>query len=184
MLSNQRGALEAPAIVLLFLLGLLLAVQIGVWHWRLMQTREHHRQVLCLKRSIQITNRLVRNISSLNAMIATGKVGQGIGLLFPGAGWVLALKWEKVKKLLMTLQEGSFLWAQAQWLQQRKSGCRLPLKWQLSPFEYRGRLSRELDLVVLRKTEETYNWRTPYMRFSVHWTLPHNRALAPNWSIE
>lgn len=184
MLSNQRGALEAPAIVLLFLLGLLLAVQIGVWHWRLMQTREHHRQVLCLKRSIQITNRLVRNIGSINVMIATGKVGQGIGLLFPGAGWVLALKWEKVKKLLMTLQEGSFLWAQAQWLSQRKSGCKLPLKWQLSPFEYRGRLSRELDLVVLRETEETYNWRTPYMRFSVHWTLPHNRALAPKWSIE
>lgn len=184
MLRNQRGALEAPALVLLFLLGLLLAVQIGVWHWRLMQTREHHRQVLCLKRSIQISNRLVRQIASINAMLATGKVGQGIGAFFPGAGWVLALKWEKVKKLLMAVQEGSFVWAQAQWLEQRRRGCRLPLSWQRSPYAHRKLFVRSLDLVELREAAESYTWRTPYVRYRVRWALESNLAPTPTWSIE
>lgn len=184
MINNQKGFLEAPGFVLLMLLGLLLSSQIVVWQWRLYKTREHHRQTLCLKRAMGITTQMVRRINVVNGMLAAGKVGQGIGLFFPGMGWLMALKWEKVKKILMKLQEATFWWAQKEWLSLRQQGCSLPLKWQLSPYEHQFKFKRELDLVVLRKNEESYRVKTPYVTYLATWKLENTFNPKIQWSVQ
>lgn len=184
MINNQKGFLEAPGFVLLMLLGLLLSSQIVVWQWRLHKTREHHRQTLCLKRAMGITAQMVRRINVVNGMLAAGKLGQGIGLFFPGMGWVAALKWEKVKKILMGLQEATFWWAQKEWLSLRQNGCSLPLKWQLSPYDHKGKFKREFDLVVLRKTEESYRIKTPYVTYLATWKLENTLNPKIQWGVQ
>lgn len=184
MINNQDGFLEAPGFVLLLMLSLLLVTQIVVWQKRVSQTREHHLQVLCLKRSIGISQQMIKRINSLNLMLASGKVGQGIAILFPGSGWLLALKWEKVKKILMGLQETAFLWAQKEWLSLRVEGCQLPLKWQRSPYQYNGRLKREMDLVQLRTTQESYRWKTPYVSYLIQWSIESATTPHASWRMQ
>lgn len=169
MMLNERGFLEAPGFVLLVLLSALLGTQAVIWHLRLKQTREHHKQVLCLKNAIGVTSRMMKQVHSINAMLAAGKVGQGIGLFFPGAGWLLALEWEKAKKVLMKLQEAAWLRAQQLLLKDRLAGCRLPPQVHLTPLKHGALLERKLDLTVLRRESETWILKTPLLVFRATW---------------
>jgi hypothetical protein len=170
MMLDQRGFLEAPGFVLLVVLSALLGTQAVIWHLRLRQTREHHKQVLCLKNAVGVTSRMMKQVHGINVMLATGKVGQGIGLFFPGAGWLLALEWEKAKKVLMKLQEAAWLRAQQLLLKDRLAGCRLPPQVHLTPLKHGALLERKLDLTVLRRESETWILKTPLMFFRARWT--------------
>lgn len=171
MTLDQRGFLEAPGFVLLLLLSALLGTHAMLWHLRLQQTRAHHKQLLCLKNAMGVTSRMVKQVSHINKMLAAGKVAQGIGLLFPGAGWIAALKWEKAKKLLMKLQEAAWLRSQQLLLKDRLSGCRLPPQVHLSPFKHATLFERKLDVTVLRRETETWWVKTPLMNFQAVWKL-------------
>jgi hypothetical protein len=169
MMHDQRGFLEAPGFVLLVVLSALLGTQAVIWHLRLKQTREHHRQVLCLKNAIGVTSRMMKQVHGINVMLAAGKVGQGIGLFFPGAGWLLALEWEKAKKVLMKLQEAAWLRAQQLLLKDRLAGCRLPPQVHQTPLKHGALLERKLDVTVLRRESETWILQTPLMSFHAKW---------------
>lgn len=182
MTLDQRGFLEAPGFVLLLLLSALLGTQAMIWHLRLQQTREHHKQVLCLKNAIGITSRMVKQVHSINAMLATGKVGQGLALFFPGAGWIAALEWEKAKKALMKLQEAAWWRAQQLLLKDRLSGCRLPPQVQLTPLKRQALLERKLDVTVLRRESETWILKTPLLLLRATWKA--SSTLAPlSWEV-
>ncbi len=182
-LLNQRGFLEAPAFVLLVLLSSWLMLQTLTWRARLQAIKEHHQQVLCLKRAIITTDQMVKQINGINHMLFTGRVGQGLALLFPGTGWLLALKWEKAKKVLMTLQEVAWLKAQHQLVLSRQRGCRLPPWVHLTPYQHRAGLVRRDDLTELRKTSESWPLITPLMTFHSRWSL--SSALNPRlqWEV-
>ncbi len=171
MTLDQRGFLEAPGFVLLLLLSALLGTHAMLWHLRLQQTRAHHKQLLCLKNAMGVTTRMVKQVSTINKMLAAGKVGQGIALFFPGAGWIAALEWEKAKRLLMKLQEAAWLRSQQLLLQDRLSGCRLPPQVHLSPFKHATLFERKLDVTVLRKERETWFVKTPLMSFQAAWKM-------------
>lgn len=171
MTLDQRGFLEAPGFVLLLLLSALLGTQAMLWHLRLQQTRAHHKQLLCLKNAMGVTTRMVTQVSHINKMLAAGKVGQGIGLFFPGAGWIAALEWEKAKKVLMKLQEAAWLRAQQLLTQDRLNGCRLPPQVHLTPFKRAALFERKLDVTVLRRETETWWVKTPLMSFRASWKM-------------
>jgi hypothetical protein len=182
MMLNERGFLEAPGFVLLVILSALLGTQAVIWQLRLEKTRDHHKQVLCLKNAIGVTTRMMKQIHSINAMLSAGKVGQGIGLFFPGAGWLLALEWEKAKKVLMTLQEAAWLRAQQLLLKDRLAGCRLPPQVHLTPLKHRGLLDRKLDLTVLRCERETWFVKTPLVAYRATWRTD-SAARPLSWEV-
>lgn len=182
MCLDQRGFLEAPGFVLLVVLSALLGTQLVIWQLRLKQTREHHKQVLCLKNAIGVTTRMMKQVHSINAMLAAGKVGQGIGLFFPGAGWLLALEWEKAKQVLMKLQEAAWLRAQQLLLKDRLAGCHLPPQVQLTPLKHGALLDRKFDLTVLRRESETWILRTPFMLFRATWKA-HSPIAPLSWEV-
>jgi hypothetical protein len=182
MALDQRGFLEAPGFVLLLLLSALLGTHAMLWHLRLQQTRAHHKQLLCLKNAMGVTTRMVKQVSHINKMLAAGKVGQGIGLFFPGAGWIAALKWEKAKKILMKLQEAAWLRSQQLLLSDRMNGCRLPPQAHLSPFKRATLFERKLDVTMLRRETEAWFVKTPLMHFHAIWKMnsPHQSI---SWEV-
>lgn len=184
LVANQRGFAEAPAFVLLMLLAFLLAVLLGVWHHRRQQTREHYHQMLCLKRSMVATHRLVRRVNALNAVLVAGRTGQAVGLFFPGLGHLLALKWERLKKVVFVMQEAAWWDAQRRFVQLKLTGCRLPLKVYLTPYRHKLRFQRDLsDTALLRRTHETWHHATPYVRLQASWRISSPLAPQVHWSV-
>lgn len=184
MKLSQQGFAEAPAFLLLLLLSGLLASQAWVWQKRRSELRDHHRQLLCLKRNMIVTSKLVKRVNVINQMLTSGKVVQTIALLFPGKGWLLAANWQRVKKALMVMQEGAYWDAQRNYLSMKTSGCRLPYKVFLTPFEHGQVFKRKLDSTVLRKNEESFTFKTPLMNYNVTWKLSSNLETNLNWSLK
>ncbi|MBY0515266.1 MAG: hypothetical protein K2P81_00045 [Bacteriovoracaceae bacterium] len=183
-LLNNRGFLEAPGFVLLLLMAIMIGVQAVVWQKRLQDTRAHHKQVLCLKKTILQTNQLIARVNSVNRMLSAGKVSQGIALFFPGTGWLLALNWEKAKKILMGLQEAAFLNYEKNAIQQRLSGCQFHLEPTLSPYKHKLFFSRKLDVAQLRKNKLSWRQVTPLMSFNVSMNLISPLERQATWRIE
>ena len=184
MKLSQQGFAEAPAFILLLLLSTLLGVQAYVWQKRRMELREHHQQVLCLKKNMIVTSRLVKRVNTLNQMLTAGKVAQSIAILFPGKGWLLATKWQRVKKALKLLQEGAYWDAQKEYLLMKKKGCKMPHKIFLTPFKHTHIFKRKMDSTILRKNEESQTFVTPLMKFKVKWELSSNLETNLKWSLE
>jgi hypothetical protein len=183
MLANERGFLEAPGLVLLVLLSAQLGVLILVWQSRLEKTREHHKQVLCLKEAILASTQMARQIGLINRMLAAGKVGQGIGLFFPGVGWLASVKWEKAKKALMALQEAAWLKRQQVMLQGLKRGCRFTPAMLLTPYKHPLKFQRTLDVTDLRSESESWWFKTPLSFFHVSWQLSSPQAVL-RWEVK
>ena len=184
MKLSQQGFAEAPAFILLLLLSTLLAVQAFVWQKRRIELREHHQQVLCLKKNMIVTSKLVKRVNFINQMLSAGKVAQTIAIIFPGKGWLLAAKWQKVKKALMIIQEGAFWDAQKDYLSLKTKGCNLPYKVFLTPYKHAHVFKREMDSTLLRKNEETQTFRTPLMSYKVKWELSSNLETNLKWSLK
>jgi hypothetical protein len=184
MKLSQQGFAEAPAFLLLLLLSTLLGSQAWVWQKRRSELREHHRQLLCLKKNMIVTSKLVKRVNLINQMLTSGKVVQSIALLFPGKGWLLAANWQRVKKTLMVMQEAAYWDAQRDYLSMRTKGCRMPYKIFLTPFERSQVFRRKLDSTVLRKNEEFLTFRTPLMSYQVKWQLRSNLETNLHWSLQ
>ncbi len=184
MKLTQQGFAEAPAFLLLLLLSTLLGTQAWVWQKRRTELREHHRQLLCLKKNMIVTSKLVKRVNVINQMLTSGKVVQSIALLFPGKGWLLAANWQRVKKALMLMQEGAFLHAQKDYIFMKKSGCQMPYKIFLTPYKRSHVFIRTMDSTTLRKNEDEQIFKTPLMSFRVKWQLSSNLETNLLWSLQ
>jgi hypothetical protein len=183
LITNQKGLMEAPAMVLLLLLSILIGVQALIWQRKLIEARRHHQQTLCLKEAILETERLTKVIGSINQMLAAGSVSQGIGLFFPGAGWLLSAKWEKAKKVLMKLQEAAWWNSQRVFTSQKLSGCKLPAQFYQTPYEHGIKLERRFNLAKKRKNVVPWPYKTPWMVYVVHWKLETELATKLDWTV-
>ncbi len=181
---SQQGFAEAPAFLLLLLLSALLGSQAWVWQKRRTELRQHHQQLLCIKKNIIITSKLVTRVNTINRMLKAGKVGQSIALLFPGKGWLLAANWQRVKKALMLLQETAFWDAQKDYLSMKTKGCQMPYKIFLTPYERSHVFKRQMDSTILRKTEDSLSFKTPLMSYQLHWKLRSNLETNLRWSLD
>jgi len=180
---DERGFLEAPGFVLLLLLSTLLMVQAYTLNQRRLQTREHHKQLLCLKETMGITQQLVKRVDALNQMLAAGTVGEAIAIFFPGAGWIMALNWEKAKKAIKTLQETAWFQAERELLQQLTRGCHVPLNALKTPFRHKLSFERNVDITLLRTQSETWKIHTPLVQYTVTWKLSNALELSPKWEV-
>lgn len=183
LLTNEQGLMEAPAMVLLLLLSILIGVQAMIWQRKLTQAREHHRQTLCLKEAMLETERLTRIIGTLNQMLAAGSVSQGIGLFFPGAGWLLSAKWEKAKKVLMKLQEAAWWNSQRHFAAQKGRGCKLPFQIFQTPYAHGTQLERRFGLAKMREKILPWPHKTPWVVYLVHWKLETELATKLDWTV-
>jgi len=182
MHRDQRGFLEAPGLVLLVILSAQLGVLVLVWQTRLERIRKHHQQVLCLKEVMLATTRMSRQVNQLNSMLAAGKVGQGIGLLFPGTGWLMSLNWERAKKILMGLQEAAWWKRQQVVISAIKRGCTLTPAMLMTPYEHSLTFKRDLDITRLRKSTESWWLKTPLSFFRITWQLSSPHA-SLSWEV-
>ncbi len=183
LITNQKGLMEAPAMVLLLLLSILIGVQALIWQRKLIQARQHHQQTLCLKEAMLETERLTKVIGTLNQMLAAGSVSQGIGLFFPGAGWLVSAKWEKAKKVLMKLQEAAWWNSQRVFSAQKLRGCQLPLPFLQTPYEHNLKFERRFTLAKKRAKLTPWPYKTPWMIYLVHWNLESELATKLDWTV-
>lgn len=183
LIDNQKGLLEAPAMALLLLLSILIGVQALIWQRKLTQAREHHRQTLCLKEAMLETERLTKIIGTINQMLAAGNVSQGIGLFFPGAGWLMTAKWEKAKKVLMKLQETAWWNSQRVFSAQKFTGCKLPPQFFQTPYEHGLEFDRRFTIAKTRTNVAPWPHKTPWMVYLVHWKLENELATELEWTV-
>jgi hypothetical protein len=181
---NQEGFMEAPSFILLLLLSSLLLGQLLVWQKRRADLRQHHREVICAKKAMLITESLVSKVNTLNLMLSSGKVAQIIGLLFPGKGWLVAANWEKAKKIIMGLQEAAYLEAQFKYLKLKNERCSLPWKIFLTPYKHKLKFARSLDATILRSESDEWTIKTPLLHYRITWALESNLQTKINWKVQ
>jgi hypothetical protein len=181
--SNQQGFLEAPGLVLLVLLSSLIGVKALLWQKKIRDFKQHHQQVLCLKESMLLTQKLVKRINQINQLLRTAQVGQVIGLGLPGIGVLAGMKWEKVKKILQQLQEGIWWSTQKEFLRLRAQGCSLPLEVMRTPYPHRLKLMRAQDLAQPRTSDLFWHFTTPIIKYRLRLHRLNSFTTTIHWDI-